>query len=198
MTYVGGSSSVLAVGGRCSSGNISLWDAASSPADACVGRAKHHAAHTITALKTLPGGWLLASTDAGGALSLADVRMLGGSSREARVLWSVRASKGPIGALCTLSLGGADRPRALALGAVSGGSTALVTGGDDGVVRVWSASSGKLLQSMDGAHTARAVRRLGLGAVDAGAPAGVTGLAACDEGVVSCGADGVIKLFPLL
>jgi hypothetical protein len=34
----------------------------------------------VTALATLPGGWLLASGDADGGLSCTDLRMMGGSS----------------------------------------------------------------------------------------------------------------------
>lgn len=194
VVYVGGGSSVVAVGGKCSLGNIAVWDAASPPAEACVGRLKHHTA-TVTALCTLPGGWLLAATDTAGALSLSDVRMLGGSSGGARTLWSVRASKEAVQALTKLPLAATDRPRAMAMKVASGGCGVLVTGGCDGVVRVWQASSGKLLQSLDGAVLGKGKGILSLG----GGPAavGVTGLAVCEEGLVSCGGDGTVKLFPL-
>lgn len=205
VVYIGGGGSVVAVGGKCSSGNIALWDAASPPGEACVGRLKHHSA-TVNALCTMPGGWLVAAADAGGALSLTDIRMLGGSTGGARTLWSVRASKGAVQSLVMLPLAETDRPRALAMGAASGGSGVLVTGGQDGIVRVWQASSGKLLQSMDGSMSTSSGGLGGgkgfLGSFSGGGggsshPQGVTGLAVCEEGVVSCGADGTVRLFPL-
>jgi WD40 repeat protein len=212
VVYIGGGGSVVAVGGKCSSGNIALWDAASPPAEACVGRLKHHSA-TVQALCTMPGGWLLAAADAGGALSLTDIRMLGGSTGGARTLWSVRASKGGVQSLVMLPLAATDRPRALAMGAASGGSSVLVSGGQDGIVRVWQASSGKLLQSMEGCSSTSQksggigggkglLSAFGVGGGGGGSGGsslaqGVTGLAVCDEGVVSCGADGTVRLFPL-
>jgi WD40 repeat protein len=205
VVYIGGGGSVVAVGGKCSSGNIALWDAASPPAEACVGRLKHHSA-TVNALCTMPGGWLVAAADAGGALSLTDIRMLGGSTGGARTLWSVRASKGAVQSLVMLPLAATDRPRALAMGAASGGSGVLVSGGQDGIVRVWQASSGKLLQSLEGSNSGVGKSILGggkglLGSFGGGGGAssstGKTGLAVCEEGVVSCGADGTVRLFPL-
>ena len=197
VVYVGGGSSVVAVGGKCSLGNIAVWDAASPPTEACVGRLKHHTA-TVTALCTLPGGWLLAATDTTGALSLSDIRMLGGSSGDARTLWSVRASKGPVQALAMLPLAAADRPRAMAMKAASGGSGVLVTGGSDGVVRVWQASSGKLLQSLDGAAVGKGGGGKGILSLGGGPSSiGVTGLTVCEEGVVCCGGDGTVRLFPI-
>ena len=214
VVYIGGGGSVIAVGGKCSSGNIALWDAASPPTEACVGRLKHHSA-TVNALCTMPGGWLVAAADAGGALSLTDIRMLGGSTGGARTLWSVRASKGAVQSLIMLPLAATDRPRALAMGSASGGSGVLVSGGQDGMVRVWQASSGKLLQSMEGSMNASSSSGQKIGGFNGGKgllgsfggigggggglnhPQGVTGLAVCEEGVVSCGADGTVKLFPL-
>ena len=201
VVYIGGGGSVVAVGGKCSSGNIALWDAASPPSEACVGRLKHHSA-TVNALCTMPGGWLVAAADAGGALSLTDIRMLGGSTGGARTLWSVRASKGAVQSLVMLPLAATDRPRALAMGAASGGSGVLVSGGQDGIVRVWQASSGKLLQSMEGCNSAYQQKSGGKGLLSLSGMAttgvtGVTGLAVCEEGVVSCGADGTVRLFPL-
>lgn len=210
VVYIGGGGSVIAVGGKCSSGNIALWDAASPPAEACIGRLKHHSA-TVNALCTMPGGWLVAAADAGGALSLTDIRMLGGSTGGARTLWSVRASKGGVQSLITLPLAATDRPRALAMGSASGGSGVLVSGGQDGIVRVWQASSGKLLQSMEGSMSGSSSGQknggfgggkgllgpFGGGGGGAHHSQGVTGLAVCEEGVVSCGADGTVRLFPL-
>ena len=200
MVYVGGGGSVVAVAGRCSLGNIALWDAASPPSEACIGRLKHHSA-TVTSLCTLPGGWLLAAGDTAGALSLSDVRMLGGSAGGARTLWSVRASKGSVQALTMLPLAASDRPRALAMGAASGGGGVLVTGGADGVLRVWQASSGKLLQSMEGAaacvKTGKGLLSLKGGGAGGSGLTGVTGLAVCEEGVMCCGADGTVKLYSL-
>jgi WD40 repeat protein len=102
------------------------------------------------------------------------------------------------------------------MGAASGGSGVLVSGGQDGIVRVWQASSGKLLQSLEGSNTSSTSSGTGgkisgvlgggkglLGSLGGGGSSGsshsqgVTGLAVCEEGVVSCGADGTVRLFPL-
>lgn len=153
----------------------------------------------MTTLCTLPGGWLLGAGDASGGISLSDIRMLGGTTGGARTLWSVRAAKGGVHAVVPLSLGGIHGPRALALGAASGGGAALVSGGEDGVVRVWSASTGKLLQSLEHSGASGAPKRLSLGGVRessvGGIRVGVTGLSVCEEGVVSCGSDGTVRLF---
>jgi len=104
----------------------------------------------------------------------------------------VRAAKGAVRHLAALPLGGAARPRAAALGAA--GDAALVSGGADGVVRVWDAAAGRLLQSVDLAPAAGAPGRRSLGGRDAG----VTALDVCDEGVLACGGGGAVHLLPLL
>ncbi len=194
--FVGGGSSVLAVGGRSAAGeHVGLWDSAAPPDAARVGALRHHR-DAVLCLRALPGGWLLAAGDAAGALSLTDVRMLGGGAGAggARVLWSVRAAKGAVRHLAALPLGGAARPRAAALGAA--GDAALVSGGADGVVRVWDAAAGRLLQSVELAPAAGAPGggRRSLGGRDAG----VAALDVCDEGVLACGGGGAVRLLPLL
>jgi hypothetical protein len=194
--FVGGGSSVLAVGGRSAAGDhVGLWDSAAPPDAARVGALRHHR-DAVLCLRALPGGWLLAAGDAAGALSLTDVRMLGGGAGAggARVLWSVRAAKGAVRHLTALPLGGAVRPRAAALGAA--GDVALVSGGADGVVRVWDAAAGRLLQSVELAPAAGAPGggRRSLGGRDAG----VAALDVCDEGVLACGGGGAVHLLPLL
>ena len=87
--FVGGSSSVLVVGGRSLPGaapggggavsNLSVWDTMAPTASSCVGRLANHQA-TVTAVAMLPGGWLLAAGDSEGSLSCTDLRMMGGSS----------------------------------------------------------------------------------------------------------------------
>jgi hypothetical protein len=45
LDFVGGSSSVLVVGGRCQPGagaNLSVWDTTAPAAGSCVGRLMHH------------------------------------------------------------------------------------------------------------------------------------------------------------
>jgi len=50
VAYVGGSSSVLAVGGSCARGNVALWDTLAPPAGGPVGALSNHTA-LVTALQ---------------------------------------------------------------------------------------------------------------------------------------------------
>lgn len=219
--FVGGSSSVLVVGGRClpsagaspgSSSNLSLWDTMAPAASACVGRLAHHQA-TVTAVAMLPGGWLLAAGDGEGGLSCTDLRMMGGSSGP-RLLWSVKAARGALRSI--VAVPGASSPAAgagLPLGR-GGGGALLATAGADGAVRVWRGADGRLLQSVESAHyssrpPSAGSRRsshdggaaplslsLGGGHPPPGSqPLPVTGLAVSEEGLVSVGADGCVRLF---
>lgn len=203
ITFVGGSGAILAVGGKCTAGNIGLWDSASPAANSCIGRLTHHSA-TVNTLCTLPGGWLLASGDAAGGLSLTDVRMLGNG--DVRVLWKVRGSKSSINSVVTMRLKAAtEYPRAMALGAAQGASAVLVTAGNDGALRVWQPSTGRLIQSIEeDSHshpmgTALHRRKLHLGgAAGFMHSSGISSLAVCEDGVVSCGGDGVVRLYSAL
>lgn len=80
-----------------------------------------------------------------------------------------------------------------------GNDTAIVTGGDDGIVRLWDVNTGTLIQQSERVHTAAAStpRLLSL----AGAPSAkyaISGLAVCDEGIITSGTDGVVRLLPRL
>ena len=160
----------------------------------------------VTALCMLPGGWLLSSSDEAGALSLSDIRMMGGS-KGPRVLWSVRAAHGSIAGIAWAAGGAATSsgrgrgpaglgifPGVLAATAAAQGSWqgGLVTGGQDGAVRVWQPADGQLVQSVEFGRQGAAGERPGSGA----AGAAVTGVTACPEGVVMCCADGAVRLLP--
>jgi hypothetical protein len=212
VTYVAGGSSAVAVGGQCTKGgNIALWDTLSHPESGAIGRLSHHKA-AVTCLCTLPGGWLLAAGDADGALSLTDIRMLGTTSINnnnatnstgsggGRVLWSVKASRGAVKSVVTTSA---------ATTSSSGMSGLLVTGGQDGAVRVWRSGDGHLVQSIEAAHYSGSNMRPKHGKLamngdlssptssSSGVAVAVSGLSACSEGVVTCGADGMVRLFPV-
>ena len=147
----------------------------------------------------LPGGWLLAFGDEAGALGLSDIRMMGGG-KGARLLWSVKAAHGPLASIAwaVAPSGGSGHGGATAgllpLGVAGGGGArlgALVSGGQDGAVRVWQPSDGQLLQSVEGG-------RQGARPASAGAASPVTGLAPCAEGVVACYEDGTVRLLPFV
>ena len=127
-----------------------------------------------------------------------------------RLLWSVKAARGSVRAIAAIESGGAAAA-GLRFGG-SGGGALLATAGGDGAVRIWRGSDGRLLQGIETAHfTARpgsaGSRRsshdggapvspaLGGHAPPGSHPAAVTGLAVCEEGLVSCGADGCVRLY---
>ena len=196
ITFIGGTGAIVAVGGKCSSGNIGLWDSSCYSSNSCIGRLKHHSA-TVNTLCTLPGGWLLAAGDAAGGLSLSDVRMLG--SNDVRVLWKVRASKQSINSVVAMRLQEASEyPRAVALGASKGASAVLVTSGGDNIIRVWRPSSGRLIQSIENnVHhhpKSNPLRRFVGSSGSLSHTNGITGLAVCEDGIISCGSDGLVRL----
>ena len=200
VSFVGGSSAVVAAAGQCNAGNVSMWNTSLPERGACVGRLRNHKA-AVNKVKTLPGGWLLAAADDAGTLSVSDVRMLG-SDRDP-VIWSTKACKGVIRAMDTISYesGGWRRPPSASRRHhfMPGNDTAIVTGGDDGIVRLWDVNTGTLIQQSERVHTAAAStpRLLSL----AGAPSAkyaISGLAVCDEGIITSGTDGVVRLLPRL
>jgi len=196
VAFVGGSSVVVAAAGSSSSGNISLWNITSS--ESCVGRLHHHKS-PINRLKTLPGGWLLAAGDDAGHLSVTDVRMLG-SSNTASVLWTTKACKGTLRAISTISLDIPGESRAQPIVQTGIANCGIVSGGDDGVIRIWEASSGKLIQQTISPHastTPKTNRILALASGDSHT-CGITDLTVSDEGIMSTGRDGIVRLFPRL
>lgn len=198
VTFVGGSSAVVAAAGSCSMGNISLWDITSRPQDACIGRLKHHK-DDVCCIHTLPGGWLLAAGDNEGRLSVTDVRMMGSSSSNASVLWAVRAAKGRITSLDVLQSCNLERKSgSLLMGAASGYGSGVVTAGVDGIIRIWEANSGKLLQETDPIFTnfQKANRLLSLTSHDPKHL--ISDIEICEEGILASGTDGVVRLFPRL
>lgn len=221
--FVGGSSSVLVVGGRCqpasttsigASSNLSVWDTMAPAASSCVGRLSHHQAGTVTALAMLPGGWLLAAGDGEGGLSCTDLRMMGASTGP-RLLWSVKAARGSLRSIVAIpsNLGGSAMA-GLQLGR-GGSASLLATAAADGAVRIWRGSDGRLLQSIEAAHFSSRPSSAGSrrSSYDGGVPLSpnstsnaplgshplpVTGLALSEEGLVSVGADGCVRLFSFL
>ena len=196
VAFVGGRSAVVAAAGQCDAGNISLWNTSLPDRESCIGRFRHHKA-PVNKVKTLPGGWLLASADDAGILSLSDVRMLG-SDRDA-VLWSTRACKGVVRAMDTIAYESSPAVRQHSFKRhhfIPGNDAAIVTGGDDGIVRLWDVNSGTLLQQSEPiyAPTPKSNRLLSL-ASNGDAKYTVTGLAVCEEGVLSSGSDGVVRLY---
>ena len=197
VAFVGGSSAVVAAAGQCNTGNVSLWNTSLPDREACIGRLRNHKS-AVNKVKTLPGGWLLAAADDAGMLSVSDVRMLG-SDRDP-ILWTSKACKGVVRAMETIAyesrgfgrtVGASRRHHFL----VSGNETAIVTGGDDGIVRLWDVNSGTLLQQSERVHAASSStpRILSLAGVP-GAKYGISGLAVCDEGIITSGTDGVVRL----
>jgi hypothetical protein len=201
VAFVGGSSVVVAASGLCESGNVSLWNTSLPEREACVGRLRHHKS-PVNKVKTLPGGWLLASADDAGTLSVSDVRMLGSPDKDP-VLWTAKACKGRIRAIDTIAYeSSAMQPRSSFkrhhFPAGLGMDTAIVTGGDDGIVRIWDVNSGSLLQQSERIYssTPKANRILSLASGDA--KYSITDLTVCEEGILSAGTDGVVRLFPRL
>lgn len=198
VAFVGGSSSVIAAAGSGTQGNISIWDTTSPVDESCIGRLDHHKSE-VGCLCTLPGGWLLACGDDAGKLSVTDVRMLGSSSSKGRVLWSIRASHGKLTAMETISLGDIQqKPKRFAIGVASGLGSGIVVGGTDGILRIWEASTGALLQETDPIYTPtpKASRLLSLTSVDP--KYSITDIAVCEEGIITSGTDGLVRLFPAL
>ena len=77
-----------------------------------------------------------------------------------------------------------------------GGERVLVSGCKDGDLRVWSAASGALLQTVAGAHerhTFLAPRGGGRNVLQVG----VAKIVPLDGGALTCGGDGTVKLFRL-
>jgi WD40 repeat protein len=199
VAFVGGSSVVIAAAGSCKSGNISMWNTSLPDKSACVGIFSHHNT-PVNKIKTLPGGWLLAAADDVGNLSLSDVRMLGSKGKDT-IIWSTKACKGSIRAIDTISYDakGSGRPyKHYHLPAGLGTGTALVTGGDDGIVRLWDVNSGTLLQQSEKIYstTPKSSRILSLASGEG--KYAITGISVCEEGILSSGTDGVVRLFPRL
>ncbi len=197
VAFVGGRSAVVAAAGQCDAGNISLWNTSLPDQESCIGRFSHHKA-PVNKVKTLPGGWLLASADDAGILSLSDVRMLG-SGRDA-VLWSIKACKGIIRAMDTITYESSPTTRQRSFKRhhfMPGNDAGIVTGGDDGLVRLWDVNSGRLLQQSEPiyAPTPKSNRLLSLASGGGDAKYTVTDLAVCEEGVLSSGTDGVVRLY---
>ncbi len=199
VAFVGGRSAVVAAAGQCDAGNITLWNTSLPDRESCIGRLRHHKA-PVNKVKTLPGGWLLASADDAGILSLSDVRMLGSSDRDA-VLWSTKACKGVVRAIDTITYESIPAARQHSFKRhhfIPGNDAAIVTGGDDGLVRLWDVNSGRLLQQSEPVYPAKPntssrLRSLTSGGGDAKYT--VTGLDVCEEGVLSSGSDGVVRLY---
>ena len=196
VAFVGGSSVVVAAAGSSTSGNISLWNITSS--ESCVGRLQHHKS-PINRLKTLPGGWLLAAGDDAGNLSVSDVRMLG-SSNTASVLWTTKACKGTLRAIDTISLDVSGESREQQMAPTGVANCGVVSGGDDGIIRIWEASSGKLIQQTISPHASSTPKTNRILALASGDPQkyGITDLTVSDEGIMSTGTDGIVRLFPRL
>lgn len=228
VTYVGGSNHVLAVGGRGGGENkndLSIWDTSAPPNNAaCI--ASRSLKSTVTALTTLPGGWLLSYGDAKGWLYLSDIRMLGAEERGNEVLWSVKASSGGVSALCGLPANNIQAAlEDVAAGATRGAGAYVVSGSQDGVVRVWSAASGALVQSLGtdsgtgmdtrvinttpplsplsptsptSPHRHAHAMFSGISGIwGQGTCPAVTGLATCEEGLIASYSNGFVRLFPV-
>ncbi|KAK9832643.1 hypothetical protein WJX81_006635 [Elliptochloris bilobata] len=188
VAYVGGSSSVLAVGGACGRGNVAIWDTLAPPAGGPVAALGTHTA-LVTALQVLPGGRLLASADEAGGVAVHDLRALGAADGGRALLWHARPGSGGI-----TSLAAGLRPHS--------GLPFLVSGSREGAINVWAADRGTVVQTLDVTRVRGArgrVKGLFGEALKGGrAAAVITGLAVCPEGLVSACLDGTVRLHPLL
>lgn len=179
-------------------------------------RTKRHMPTALCAVPEAGGATALVVGDDAGNVFALDARMLG----QHRALWSCRPHAGPAAAVA--SWAGSDaagRPvdvsdahgagaRRLAAGQL------VATAGKDGAICLLDASTGELLQRLPEAHYTekRSAFALFTGGAGAGppvpglprpkpaatAPAAVTGLSVCEQGLVSSGLDGVVMLHPFV
>jgi hypothetical protein len=202
VAFVGGGSVVVAAAGSCEKGNISLWNT-SDQGDSCIARLKHHKS-PVNRIKTLPGGWLLAAADDLGHLSVSDIRMLG-STEKSSLIWHIKACKGTIRALDTITVdpnaltgcttAARNAPLSLGFGLDSG----IVSGGEDGIIRIWNVNNGSLIQETTRVYAATPRTNRLLSLASGGDPKySITDLAVCEEGIISSGTDGVVRLYPKL
>ncbi|KAK9861889.1 hypothetical protein WJX84_003839 [Apatococcus fuscideae] len=196
VVYVGGSNTVLAVGGQGTQGaNIVLWDTNSHPRAPPVARITHHSS-LVTALQMLPGGQLLASGDEMGELAVKDLRMLGQSSSTVskQTVWSRQGGH---------STGPGSGISCLAIGPKPSGRLLLASGSRDGRVCLWSPDKGSLQQAvhMSSPPPQPAQNRLrGKGFFSEllrpktlhNTSGVVSGVAMCPDGLLTCSIEGLV------
>ena len=184
--------------------SLVLWDTLRAPdAPPAAAVAAHEGG--ATALCWLPGGavgaspWpLLATAGRDGEIAAHDLRKLSDAiGAQTSVVWRARRLDAGVGHAAAVKALAAVAPAAGARGG-SGErfGAALVSGCKDGDVRVWSCASGAHVQHLPAAHERHTflAPRGGGGNVLQG---GVSKLVPLEGGVLSCGGDGMVKLFRL-
>lgn len=219
LAFVGASGSVIAAAGLSPNNeNVILWDTLAPPSSS---RAAVHChdggARCLAVIDSGGGGYpLIVSGGRGGDIIVHDFRYVAsgrGSSKHsgqngAAPGVSTGASGSPTGHARKppVAEGGgstSDRtvwsiPRAHAGGVHTieavPGTSMFVTGGKDGEVKLWDTGSSRLVHAWERAHDKRTfLNARGGGAV---MQAAVTLVLPLQDGMLSCGADGIVKLYP--
>lgn len=182
LTYLCGSSTVVVAGGMGNRGsNAAMWDTAAPPHQSLITALLHHQS-TVTQLAAVPGGRLLASGDETGSLVVTDMRMNGSiESGGGRGIWESKERH-------------AGGVTALASGITSTGQPVIASGSKDGLLRLWSASRGTLIQTIETAQYSRG-RNFFAEAIQQHRHE-VKGLQFVDDGLTACGMDGAVRFFP--
>eukprot|EP00850_Spirogloea_muscicola_P013937 SM000097S24790 [mRNA] locus=s97:236557:248609:- [translate_table: standard] len=185
--FVGPGASLVAASGMTpGNNNLVLWDTLSPPSSARIAVSCHEGgAPSLTVMATSQGASpsLIVSGGRTGDICVHDLRALRSSktyeaSKEAPAsVWHVpKAHAGAIASVVAIP----DTP-------------IVVTGSKEGDLKVWDVSRQQLLQHVPDAHDKRMfLNARGLGAL---MQCGVMNLLATPQGLLSCGADGIVKRF---
>lgn len=194
VTFLGESPTLLVAAGQGAGGrNVAVCDILRPPAVSQVCTLVAHSTGA-TRVEVVSQGALLLSGGEDGDLMVHDLRMVEAGAAPVMMWLKSRAHSAPV--------------TAMALGNVQGREV-WVTGGRDGSLRVWDVRAQELVQAMDQVHSTEARPASFLLSaftrLAAQGPAGADGgrqgsmistLCLADEGLISGGHDGAIKLFP--
>lgn len=189
--YVGAGGSVVAAAGLTQSGaNVTLWDTLAPPNSSRASAICHDGGalclDVVEAGSSGAGSYpLIVSGGKGGNIAVHDFRFIargkgrqkfGGDSESA--LWSIpKAHAGSVSSI-----------------AVIPGSSLFLSGGKDGDMKLWDAATCEQILHWPRIHERRTfLNARGFGAVT---QAAVMDIIPMPRGILTCGADGLVKLFP--
>eukprot|EP00850_Spirogloea_muscicola_P018188 SM000164S02250 [mRNA] locus=s164:77152:88541:+ [translate_table: standard] len=178
--FVGPGASLIAASGMTpGNNNLVLWDTLSPPSSSRIAVSCHEGgAPSLTVMAASQGtsSSLIVSGGRAGDMCVHDLRALRSSK-------TLEASKEAPAFVWHVPKAHADTP-------------IVVTGSKEGDLKLWDVSKQQLLQHVPDAHDKRMfLNARGLGAL---MQCGVMNLLAAPQGLLSCGADGIVKRFPYI